>query len=320
MEEVFADLDDENYPQLQDEEEDANGMEFDEPDPTSFLEQSMGFASSGSAAAASNNITEYYCPLCQKYFETRQKWLYHRYYHIREEKYDCVQCSEKFKLRSHLERHIRTYHNDEKPVSNFLTCDQCPRKFTREYDLLTHIQRVHVQLPQFQQQTSKQIQKPASTTSTAMMMRRRMSVPTTATSTKRMPTMFVEKSSAATQKKPVSSIMNPPKQQQKQPRPSTSSSFGGPGGIRKSWPPLPVNTSMMMNKFNNPVSYSYIHASGWYVCNLCGKSFKVNMSFLSSLRILFNFLHSLNINISILFFLLGEKVYSSSSILPLSRK
>lgn len=61
-------------------------------DPTSFLEQSI-------SVAGQDQNDEYLCEVCNKMFPTRQKFLYHRYYHIREAKYGCDNCPEKFKLR-----------------------------------------------------------------------------------------------------------------------------------------------------------------------------------------------------------------------------
>jgi hypothetical protein len=114
----------------------SGDMEEDEdygPDPTSFLEQSM--------MAADDN--QYECKLCNKFFPDRQKFMFHKYYHEREAKYPCPECDEKFKLRSHLERHIMTYHNPVKPLERIYRCQLCPRKFTREHDLVGHMSKEH---------------------------------------------------------------------------------------------------------------------------------------------------------------------------------
>jgi len=117
----------------------AGGNEYNEedddgtPDPTVFLEQSM--------QAAEEH--PYECKPCKKIFPDRQKYMFHRYYHEREAKYPCSNCEERFKLRSHLERHIMTYHNALKPIDRIFKCEQCPRKFTREHDLVTHFNREH---------------------------------------------------------------------------------------------------------------------------------------------------------------------------------
>ena len=68
---------DNNEPMMEEEDE-----EDDIPDPTSFLEQSMGEIPQQSIPTAiTKDDEEYSCKICNKTFPSRQKWLYHRYYH-----------------------------------------------------------------------------------------------------------------------------------------------------------------------------------------------------------------------------------------------
>ncbi|XP_035706668.1 zinc finger protein 423 isoform X2 [Folsomia candida] len=244
------------------------------PDPTSFLEQSMGVSATTTPVTKNEQNDDYFCELCNKVFETRQKWLYHRYYHIREEKYFCSHCDEKFKLRSHLERHIRTYHNEEKPVYNILTCDQCPRKFTREYDLTTHIQKVHLQIPPAAIQ--KQRLSAASAGSSPMVRVNRNSNPNSILRSQ----IPAQSSSSLSSPKPSTS------------QASLSSMLRGfPKGVtivRKSWPAMttPQNKGIVMTKVTSasakPVppmqSTMRLGPNGWYSCNLCNKKFKEKKS------------------------------------------
>lgn len=98
-----------------------------------------------------DNGPPFTCQTCNKVYDDRQKFIYHRYYHLREFRYTCPEegCGEKFKIKGHVERHIRTYHNSEKPVKNILRCPEagCTRKFTRDYDLSNHLEKVHSTSP-----------------------------------------------------------------------------------------------------------------------------------------------------------------------------
>lgn len=141
----FEQLEMDSYVEEENDNED-NSLENEDGDEEIEESSALGKAASlESIAGALNEGPPYTCKSCGKVYADRQKFIYHRYYHVREYRYRCAYCDEKFKIKGHMERHIRTYHNSEKPLKQILHCpvETCARKFTRDYDLSNHIQNVH---------------------------------------------------------------------------------------------------------------------------------------------------------------------------------
>ncbi|KAK9473496.1 uncharacterized protein V1510DRAFT_352507, partial [Dipodascopsis tothii] len=51
-----------------------------------------------------------------------------------EKRFECAECSRRFRRREHLKRHISTLHQRDKPFA----CEFCNRRFSRGDNLLQH--------------------------------------------------------------------------------------------------------------------------------------------------------------------------------------
>ena len=78
------------------------------------------------------------CPVCGKHYQSLK---IHMLAHSNERKHTCAKCSNAYKHKKHLLRHVRVAHDDSHAVR--VTCDVCQRSFNEKSSLNRHKKLLH---------------------------------------------------------------------------------------------------------------------------------------------------------------------------------